>query len=67
MVLGGYFVGGLIETAFGIRLEDHIEKVVIVVVLLSILPPIIEFLKRRYGKKVNARKSGFANLKLLEV
>ena len=51
MVLLGYFVGGLIETAFGIRLEDHIEKVVIVVVLLSILPPIIEFLKSRYGKK----------------
>lgn len=51
MVLLGYFVGGLIETAFGIRLEDHIEKVVIVVVLLSILPPIIEFLKSRYGKR----------------
>ncbi|MBA3693133.1 MAG: DedA family protein [Acidobacteria bacterium] len=51
MVLLGYFVGGLIETAFGIRLEDHIEKVVIVVVLLSILPPIIEFIKSRYGKK----------------
>ncbi len=51
MVLLGYFVGGLIETAFGIRLEDHIEKVVIVVVLLSILPPIIEFLKSRYVKK----------------
>lgn len=51
MVLLGYFVGGLIETAFGIRLEDHIEKVVIVVVLLSLLPPIIEFLKRRLEKK----------------
>ena len=51
MVLLGYFVGGLIETAFGIRLEDHIEKVVIVVVLLSILPPVIEFFKSRYGKK----------------
>lgn len=51
MVFLGYFVGGLIETAFGIRLEDHIEKVVIVVVLLSILPPIIEFLKSRFGKK----------------
>ncbi len=51
MVFLGYFVGGLIETAFGIKLEDHIEKVVIVVVLLSILPPIIEFLKSRFGKK----------------
>jgi membrane-associated protein len=54
MVLLGYFVGGLIETAFGIRLEDHIEKVVIVVVVLSILPPIIEFLKSRSGKKETA-------------
>jgi membrane-associated protein len=51
MVFLGYFVGGLIETAFGIRLEDHIEKVVIVVVLLSLLPPLIEFLKSRFGKK----------------
>lgn len=51
MVALGYFVGGLIETAFGIKLEDHIEKVVIVVVFLSILPPIIEFLKSRFGKK----------------
>jgi len=51
MVALGYFVGGLIETAFGIKLENHIEKVVIVVVLLSILPPIIEFAKNRFGKK----------------
>jgi len=51
MVALGYFVGGLIETAFGIKLEDHIEKVVIVVVLLSILPPLIEFAKNRFGKK----------------
>lgn len=51
MVFLGYFVGGLIETAFGIKLEDHIEKVVIVVVLFSILPPIIEFVKSRFGKK----------------
>ena len=51
MVLGGYFLGGVIESALGIKLEDHIEKVVIVVVFLSLLPPIIEFLKHRYGKK----------------
>ena len=52
MVLGGYFLGGVIERAFNIKLEDHIEKVVIVVVFLSLLPPIIEFLKHRFGKKV---------------
>jgi membrane-associated protein len=51
MVLAGYFLGGLIESSLGIKLEDHIEKVVIVVVFLSLLPPIIEFLKHRYGKK----------------
>jgi len=51
MVLGGYFLGSVIESAFGIKLEDHIEKLVIVVVFLSLLPPIIEFLKSRFGKK----------------
>jgi membrane-associated protein len=51
MVLAGYFLGGVVERALNIRLEDHIEKVVIVVVLLSILPPIIEFLRARFGKK----------------
>jgi membrane-associated protein len=50
MVLAGYFLGGVIENALGIKLEDHIEKVVIVVVLLSLLPPIIEFLKHKFGK-----------------
>lgn len=52
MVLAGYFLGGVIENALGIKLEDHIEKVVIVVVALSLLPPLIEFIKHRYGKKV---------------
>lgn len=51
MVLAGYFLGGVIENALGIKLEDHIEKVVIVVVFLSLLPPIIEFLKHKFGKK----------------
>ncbi len=51
MVLAGYFLGGVIERAFNIKLENHIEKVVIVVVLLSILPPIIEFLRNKFGNK----------------
>src|SRR6476659_6473733 len=50
MVLAGYFLGGVIERALNIKLEDHIEKVVIVVVALSLLPPLIEFLRHRYGK-----------------
>lgn len=51
MVLAGYFVGSMIEEYFHISLQDHIEKVVIVVVFLSVLPPIIEYLKHRFGKK----------------
>lgn len=51
MVLAGYFLGGVIETALGIKLEDHIEKVVIVVVFISLLPPMIEFLKHKFAKK----------------
>ena len=50
MVLAGYFLGGVIENALGIKLEDHIEKVVIVVVALSLIPPIIEFIKHRKRK-----------------
>ena len=51
MVLAGYFLGGMIENALGIKLEDHIEKVVIVVVALSLLPPVIELIKHKRGKK----------------
>ena len=51
MVLAGYFLGGMVERALNIKLEDHIEKVVIVVVALSLLPPLIEFVKHRFGKK----------------
>lgn len=51
MVLAGYFLGGVVEQALGIKLQNHIEKVVIVVVILSILPPIIEFAKHKFGKK----------------
>jgi membrane-associated protein len=54
MLLAGYFLGGLVEQmvqrVFGIegfKLEDHIDKVVIVVVFLSILPIIYEFIKSR--------------------
>lgn len=52
MILAGYFLGGIVESAFGIKLEEHIDKVVIVVVLLSILPMIIEYLKARRERKL---------------
>jgi membrane-associated protein len=51
MILSGYFLGGLVERTFGIKLEDHIEKVVVVVVVLSLMPPLIEWLKARREKK----------------
>ena len=52
MILAGYFLGGLVENAFGIKLEDHIDKVVIIVVFLSILPIIIEYWKARRERKL---------------
>lgn len=54
MILAGYFLGSIVESAFGIKLEDHIEKVVVVVVALSLLPPLIEYLKARREKKREA-------------
>jgi len=51
MVLAGYFLGKIIEDAFNIKLQEHIEKVVVVVVFLSLLPPLIEYLRSRFGKK----------------
>lgn len=58
MLLAGYFLGGAVEqlarSLFGVqdfKLEDHIDKVVIVVVLLSILPIIVEYIKARREPK----------------
>lgn len=58
MILAGYFLGGVVERAFGIKLDDHIEKVVIVVVLLSLMPPFIEWLKARREKRIKAEAEG---------
>ncbi len=46
MILTGYFLGSLIP-----NLDQHIEWVVIVVVALSLLPPVIEYLKSRREKR----------------
>lgn len=58
MLLAGYFLGGLVEqfvrNVFGVEgflLEEHIDKVVIVVVFLSILPIIYEYIKARRERK----------------
>lgn len=58
MVLAGYFLGSFIESAFGVRLQDHIDKVVIVVVALSLIPIGIEFFRNRSHKEVPAKETG---------
>src|SRR5687767_11869157 len=50
MVLTGYFLGSLMKSKFGIDLDEHIEWVVIVVVALSLMPPVIEYFKSRREK-----------------
>lgn len=54
MILTGYFLGNLLKSKFGIDLDEHIEWVVIIVVALSLLPPIIEYLKARKAKRLEA-------------
>ena len=53
MTLLGYFLGNLAQQR-GFPLEKHIEKVIIVVVFLSILPGIIEYLRHRGRQKAAA-------------
>lgn len=55
MLLSGYFLGNLLKSRFGINLDEHIEWVVIVVVTLSLIPPLIEYLKSRREKSRAAR------------
>jgi membrane-associated protein len=61
MVLAGYFLANLVEETvkrvFGLpefKLEDNIEKVVIVVVALSLVPMLIEFIRSRREKNNHA-------------
>src|SRR5205823_14263954 len=46
MGLAGYFLGS-VAAAHGFPLEKHIEKVIVVVVFLSLLPPLLGWLKER--------------------
>jgi membrane-associated protein len=54
MGLGGYFLGGFAASQ-GFPLDKHIDKVAVVVVILSMLPAIISFLRER-GKASAAPK-----------
>lgn len=56
MILAGYFLGNLLKSKFGIDLDEHIEWVVIIVVLLSLMPPFVEYLKAR-REKARSRKA----------
>jgi membrane-associated protein len=64
MLLAGYFLGSVVESAFGINLEDHIEKVVVVVVFLSLLPPVFEYIKSRREKARAAAKSAAGDVQV---
>lgn len=57
MILAGYFLGNILKTQFGIDLEEHIEWVIIIVVALSLLPAVIEYLKSRREKTRDAKAS----------
>lgn len=53
MTLGGYFLGRLFPD-----LGRHIEKVIVVIVLLSVLPMVFEYVKARMRAKAAAETQG---------
>ncbi|MGZ5437849.1 MAG: DedA family protein [Pyrinomonadaceae bacterium] len=57
MILAGYFLGNLLKSKLGIDLDEHIEWVIIIVVALSLMPPLIEYLKARREKAAQANKA----------
>ncbi|MCC7159747.1 MAG: DedA family protein, partial [Ignavibacteria bacterium] len=46
MTLMGFYLGRLVP-----GIENHIEKVIIIIVFLSILPGIIKYIKHRLNKR----------------
>jgi membrane-associated protein len=54
MTLGGYFLGSLFP-----ELGRHVEKVIIVIVALSVLPMVVEYMKAR-GRKAAQSPGGQA-------
>jgi membrane-associated protein len=56
MILTGYFLGNILRDRFGVNLDEHIEWVVIIVVLLSLTPPLYEYLKSRREKARKLRE-----------
>ncbi|HEV3469170.1 MAG TPA: VTT domain-containing protein [Pyrinomonadaceae bacterium] len=58
MILTGYFLGNILRDRFGVNLDEHIEWVVIIVVALSLMPPVVEYLKARREKARAAAGAG---------
>lgn len=54
MILAGYFLGNFLKSNVGIDLEEHIEWVIIVVVALSLMPAVYEYVKSRREKRAAA-------------
>ncbi len=52
MTLIGFYMGRTIPD-----IEKHIEKVIVIIVILSLLPAIIKYLKHKFSKKVAAEES----------
>jgi len=46
LTLVGFYLGRLIP-----GIENHIEKVIITIIILSFLPAVIKFIKHRFGKR----------------
>lgn len=57
MILAGYYLGTLLRDKLKINLDEHIEWVIVIVVALSLTPPIYEYLKSRLEKKRSARRA----------
>jgi membrane-associated protein len=57
MTCTGYFLGSFFERIFGVKIEHHIEKVIIVVVILSLVPGIIGFLQARRERAKEQRQA----------
>lgn len=66
MILAGYYLGTLLRDKLGINLDEHIEWVVIIVILLSLTPPIYEYLKSRQEKRRSAVRDQRSDVAAIE-
>ncbi len=55
MVMAGYFLGNIAKTRFGFDLAKHIDKIAIVVVLLSLIPVFYTIWKEKHEAKLSEK------------